>query len=248
MKSMLVYPIGTTDATGFALGFLHKAGIPLVDHPTPEVTHLLLDIPSFAPDGKLRGGGSVERILEMLPPQTCVIGGNLRHPGLTGHRCVDFLQDESYLAMNAAITADCALQVAAPQIKTTLSDTPILIIGWGRIGKCLAQMVKSLGANVTVAARKESHRAALRSLGIQAVDMHANLTSYRLIFNTAPEPVFSQEITHCHNCVKIDLASHKGLAGDDVLWARGLPGIYAPESSGRLIADTFLRFIKEELP
>ena len=41
--------------------------------------------------------------------------------------------------------------------------------------------------------------------------------------------------------MKIDLASEKGLGGEDVIWARGLPGIHAPESSGRLIAETCLR-------
>lgn len=245
MKNMLLYPIGTTDAVRFAVSFLHKQGIPLVDHPTPEVTHLLLDIPSFAPDGALRSGGAVEKILEMLPPNTIVVGGNLNHPALANHRTVDFLQDEAYLAMNAAITADCALRVAGKHILTTFADTPTLIIGWGRIGKCLAQLFKGMGADVTVAARSETARAALLSLGFRTVDMHAPLNSYRLIINTAPEPVFPQEITRCRSCVKIDLASRKGLAGDDVIWARGLPGVLAPESSGQLIASTFLRFRKE---
>ena len=49
------------------------------------------------------------------------------------------------------------------------------------------------------------------------------------------------------HCIKIDLASAKGIAGDDVIWARGLPGIHAPESSGRLIAETFVRKLQEEL-
>ena len=245
MKSMLLYPIGSTAALRFAVNFLHNEGIPLVDHPTPEVTHLLLDVPSFSPDGTLRGGGTVGKILSMLPPITIVIGGNLDHPDLSEHQTVDLLHDETYLSMNAAITADCALQVAAKELQTTFRETPTLIIGCGRIGRCLAQMLKSLGSEVTVATRNESHRSALLSLGYHTVDMDTTLTPYRLIFNTAPEPVFTQAITNCRNCVKIDLASRKGLAGDDVLWARGLPGIYAPESSGRLIADTFLRICKE---
>ena len=245
MKSMLVYPIGSTAAVRFAVGLLHKEGVPIIDHPAPEVTHLLLDVPAFGADGQLRGGGDVENILQMLPPDITVAGGNLDHQALAGYKRLDFLQDPGYLAENAAITADCALQVAAPLLKTTFRDTPTLVIGWGRIGKCLAQMLKSLGAPVTAAARKEADRAMLRALGYGAVDMSAPLSPYRLIFNTAPEEVFSREIQDCRDCVKIDLASRKGLAGEDVVWARGLPGIYAPESSGRLIAETFLRKSKE---
>lgn len=46
--------------------------------------------------------------------------------------------------------------------------------------------------------------------------------------------------------MKIDLASKPGIGGTDVLWARGLPGKFAPESAGKLIAQTILRLLKEE--
>ena len=41
--------------------------------------------------------------------------------------------------------------------------------------------------------------------------------------------------------MKIELASKAGMVGDDIIPARGLPGIHMPESSGELIAKTFLR-------
>jgi dipicolinate synthase subunit A len=71
----------------------------------------------------------------------------------------------------------------------------------------------------------------------QAID------AYRVIFNTVPSPVITEdESAQCRSdCLKIDLASEVGIAGDDVLWARGLPGKDAPESSGKLIAKTILR-------
>lgn len=249
MANVLIYPAGSTGACHYAAGFLHKQRFPLVDHPTPEVTHLLLDVPSFSPDGRLRGGGTLENLTDMLPPDITVIGGNLNHPALKSHAVVDLLQDERYLAANAAITADCALRVAAPLLSTSLVDSPALIIGWGRIGKCLSQMLKALGCDVTVAVRKERDRAMLLSLGYTAVTMGQmvhTLSRYRLIFNTAPENVLSaQQLKSC-TAVKIDLASKRGLEGDDVVWARGLPGIHAPESSGRLIAQTVMHYIKEE--
>ena len=74
------------------------------------------------------------------------------------------------------------------------------------------------------------------------------MNEYRLIFNTVPAPVLSREQTaHCReNCLKIDLASEKGIAGEDVVWARGLPGTDAPESSGKLIAETVLRLMEQK--
>lgn len=250
MDPILVYPAGATAACRFAAEALEKAGVPTVDHPAPEVTHLLLDIPSFATDGLLRGGGAPESLLERLPPRVTVIGGNLVHPALEGYQTLDLLRDPGYLAENAAITAECALQVAAPLMTATFVDSPALVIGWGRIGKCLGRLLKAVGAEVTVAARKESDRAMLRALGYQAADTahpEAYLPKCRLIFNTAPEPLLRKEqLALCGQCVKIDLASQLEMEGDDVIWARGLPGKYAPESSGLLIARTVLTAIREE--
>jgi len=243
LRSILVFPAVSTEAAAFSVHLLQQEGIPVIDHPAPEITHLLLDVPSFAPDGALRGGGDVEKILERLPVDITVAGGNLEHPALRGYKKMDLLQDETYLAQNAAITADCALQVAAPLLKTTFADTPTLIFGWGRIGKCLARILRNLGAPVTVAARKEKDRAMIRALGYDATQIEGAYSGFRLVFNTVPEEIVHHRLP---GCVNIDLASRKGIPGDDVVWARGLPGIYAPESSGRLIAETFLRRYKEE--
>ena len=246
METILIYPIGSTGACAYAAAYLRRQGIATVDHPTPEATHLLLDVPSFGNDGLLRGGGDLERILEMLPPYITVIGGNLDHPSLEGYRRIDLLQEEEYLCRNAAITAECALQEAASHLTTTFSDTPTLIIGWGRIGKCLGQLLKTMGCDVTIAARNPGHRAMLQALGYSTCEPGKIGGNFRLIFNTVPAPVLDQKsLSHFPNCAKIDLASRKGLAGDDVVWARGLPGLYAPESSGRLLGQRILERIKE---
>ncbi|MBQ3503119.1 MAG: hypothetical protein IJA75_00265 [Oscillospiraceae bacterium] len=243
MKPILLYPIGSTEAIRYAVSQLHKEGTPIIDHPAPEVTHLLLDIPAFAQDGTLRGGGTLQHHLERLPPETVVVGGNLNHPGLAEHRTVDFLSDESYLAQNASITAHCALKVAAPLLKATFADIKVLVIGWGRIGKHLAKLLRALGASVTVAARSEKDQAMLHSLGYTAVDYSAPPPPCHLVFNTVPSVY---EGSFSESCMKIELASRPGLTGDGILSARGLPGIYAPESSGALIAKTFLRLCKGE--
>ena len=247
---MLVYPIGSTEACQYAAAELKKIGISLVDHPTPEVTHLLLDTPSFDGSGKLRGGGEINHYLERLPPSVTIAGGNLKHPALIEHRCLDLLQDESYLAINAAITADCALRVAGREIKTIFSGCPVLILGWGRIGKCLGQMLKALDADVTIAARKDTDIAMIRGLGYRGLNifqLQSFLPGFRLIINTVPKMILgSVALSLCGNCVKIDLASKPGISGEDVIHARGLPGVFAPESSGKLIAETFSKLVRRD--
>ena len=246
MDSVLFYPIGSSESCRYASSFLSKSGFPITDHPSPDVTHLLLDVPSFDADGNLRDGTDLQLLLRMLPRTIVIIGGNLKFDYLSGYRKMDLLQDPLYLAKNAAITAECALQAAAPYLKTTFADSPALILGWGRIGKLLSE----IGCPVTVAARKESDRAMLNALGCGAVnfsEVPQILRQVKILFNTVPDlPLHSSLLDHWKNGVAIDLASYPGMKGDSVIPARGLPGKYAPESSGKLIAETVLRLYKEE--
>ena len=244
MNKAIICTAGNTPALPFARHFLQEQGLTVTDTPAPDVTHLLLPVPSFEPDGRIKGGGILAHILADLPETITVIGGNLQHPSLVGMKTVDLLQDHRYIAENAAITADCALRVMLKELSVVVRGCPVLVIGWGRIGKCLAQLLKAMGAAVTVAARKETDRAMICALGYNAANTLAltNIhTDYRVIFNTVPAPV--PDTPQDPACVKIDLASKPGLAGKDVIWARGLPGKVTPETSGMLIADTVLRLV-----
>lgn len=251
MNHGILCTAGNTAALRFARQQLYDRGMTVTDLPAPDVTHLLLPVPSFEADGRIKGGGILEHILADLPENITVIGGNLQHPALTGYNTIDLLQDAQYLAKNAAITADCAIRIAGAQLPRVFSGCPVLIVGWGRIGKCLAAQLQAMGARVTVAARKEADRGILRALGFCTEDparLGHNLMRYRVIFNTVPFPVLSREqICHCQpECILIDLASKKGIDGSNVIWARGLPGKVAPESSGQLIAKTVIRLLAEK--
>lgn len=245
MKDAAVYCAGTTPASEYAREFLQAQGIPITDG-AEDAPHLLLDVPSFDSVGNLRGGGNPYALFAELPDNAVVYGGNMGHPALEGFTTVDFLQDEQYLAENAAITAHCALQTAIPLLSRTFDHLPVLVIGWGRIGKCLSRLLKNLNAEVSVAARQESHRAMIAALGFHAIsteEISDRLPRFRLVYNTVPRKLLT--VPPDGSCIKIDLASRQGLIGDDVVWARGLPGICAPESSGELIAQTFLRLRQE---
>ncbi len=240
---------GITPALAYAKQYLQQQGIPMTDAPGWNTRHLLLDVPTFRP-GFDRG--SLDTLLASLPRDAVIWGGNLDTDIPEELRTVDLLKDETYLARNAAITADCTLKIASPLLKTTWPETPALVIGWGRIGKCLARLLKDMGCPVTVAARKERDRAALSSLGFTVVGCNSLaeiLPEYRLILNTVPAMMIAEtDFSSIENIVVMDLASQKGIQGSKVIWARGLPGIHAPESAGRLIAETFLRKVKEVTP
>ena len=239
MKDQIFYSAGDTQAITYAVTALEQADCRFSPEPDATVTHLLLDIPH-------KNWGCLPAILSRLSPGVTIIGGNLSHPALTGYKTVDLLQDPIYLAQNAEITAHCAIKLVLQELSVILDQCPVLVIGWGRIGKCLAQLLRLMGASVTVAARKETDRAMLMALGYDAVDIKipdTDLAGYRVIFNTIPVAVLSQDALRCcrDDCLKVELASLPGMAGEDIICARGLPNRGAPESSGQLIARSILR-------
>lgn len=238
------YTAGSSPALEYAVAVLRKSGYRFCPDPRDEVTHLLLPVPSFEQDGCVKGGPPLEQILQRLPPEVIVVGGNLTHPALQGRRTIDLLQDPFYLAQNAAITAHCTLKLLYAKLPVMLSGQEILVIGWGRIGKCLAQLLQKLDARVTIAARKETDRAMAAALGFGTVDSTAlpPLETYRVIINTVPAPMVSTGQADPES-LKIDLASRQGISGGDVIWARGLPGKDMPESSGALIAQSVQRLL-----
>lgn len=244
MKDLVFYCAGSSKALIYAAAFLMEEGAVFLPCPDHTVTHLLLPVPSFNKDGSIRGGGDINEILSQLPKTVTVIGGNLRRSELADYEVLDLLEDSWYLARNASITAHCTLELALAKLPVTLEKCPVLIIGWGRIGKCLAKLLRALGACVTVAARKETHRVMAEALGYGSCTIEGiHAEKYRLIINTVPAMVLPSAPG---TALKIDLASTPGIAGKDVVQARGLPGLLAPESSGALIAQTVTQWVKEK--
>jgi len=158
----------------------------------------------------------------------------------------DYSMQEVFLIRNAQATAEAIVMLAIEHIPILLCGSNILITGCGRIGKFTGMMLSNLGANVYAATRNPENAAVMSAVGAKTLDYnHINeiISDIDLIINTAPAYVlYSRER---EASVKIDLASIRGIAGDDVIWARGLPGKYAPERSGKLIADTVLRLSRE---
>ena len=230
--------IPRTEAIRRAGDHLCEAGFHVTRTPAPDISHVLLPVPSFS-----AGDEYLAHFLADLPDNVIISGGNLSSPLLEGYATIDFLKDPYYLAENAAITAACTLKLLENKLGTSTKNKQILIIGWGRIGKCLCRLLEENGISAAVAARKDSDRALISALGNRSFsiqDASSKAEEFDIIINTVPAMVLP-ELKSKENALLLELASRPGMSGKNILDCRGLPSKIDPDASGRLIAKTFLR-------
>ncbi len=168
---------------------------------------------------------------------------------------IDYMNLEELTLKNAIPTAEGAVQIAMDELPVTLNGLPVLIVGMGRIGTALAEILKGFGADVTVSVHNAKGSAKARIHGIKSVCTKDMDTEYGLVFNTVPKLIFTREILEkfSSNTLFIDLASRPGgfdfeaaaELGKKVIWALGLPGKTAPVTAGEFVAET-ISYILEE--
>ena len=217
-------------------------------------------------------GKKLSDILDSLREGSVVIGGKI--PTIFKEKAeknnigvFDYYESESFQIQNAYLTAEAALSIAMNQLNTTIKTSRFAILGYGRIAKHLAVLLRSFGAEVTVFARKESDLTWAESIGCNGKKIDSSkencllnrLHGFDVIYNTIPKRILEEAVLReiGNKPFIIDLASVPGGVdicaakelGSNVLWATSLPGKYAPESAGRLIADWIenILFEKEAL-
>ena len=178
-------------------------------------------------------------------------------PELSGN-IYDYYEREEFAVYNAQATAEGALEVAMQTFEGTVHGAQCLVCGYGRIGKVLTSMLCSLGAKVTVSARKPSDLAWIDIAGAKAVrtDELYKLSEFDIIFNTVPAKIFTPVLLAkiAMNAVLIDLASGEGgvdkYAADRLgithIHALSLPGKAAPKTAGEIIKNTIYNILEED--
>ena len=167
----------------------------------------------------------------------------------------DYITREELSLRNAVPTAEGAVQLALEELPVTLNGMKILIVGMGRIGCALAEILKGFGAEITVAVHNPRGAAKARLHGISSIPTKRLNGGYGLIFNTVPATIFDMEMLSRFEASSlfIDLASKPGGIDPDAaqqlgiktIWAHGLPGKTAPVTSGEIIAETISTMIAE---
>jgi dipicolinate synthase subunit A len=178
-----------------------------------------------------------------------------------GVEVIDFYLSEDLQMKNALPSAEGALMLAMEHTDITISGMRTLICGYGRIGKILCTLLSSLGASVTVAARRDEVLHEVERLGYDSVRLGESGSQLAraadrsdVIFNTIPERIFEDHVIYRmeNKPLYIEIASLPGgidamrarERGIKLLFAPSLPGKYAPVSAGMYIFETIADILK----
>jgi len=173
-----------------------------------------------------------------------------------GLKLYDYYECEDLQIKNAVPTAEGAIRTFMEHKNITIFESNCIITGFGKVGKCLADRLKKLGAAVTVAARSSKDLSIAQTMGYETNSIDQLIlkgTDADCIFNTIPCNIFSYEFIDriSDNTLYIELASKPwGMSkkcsvhlGKRYVAAPSLPGKYTPETAGRIIAETVCKFI-----
>lgn len=173
---------------------------------------------------------------------------------------VELLERDDVAIYNSIPTAEGALMMAIQNTDITIHGSTCMVLGLGRTGLTMARTLQGMGARVKVGIRKPEHFARAWEMGFSPFylgQLAQQVTDIDLLFNTIPTMIVTAQIiaNMPHRAVIIDLASKPGgtdfrfaeKRGVKAILAPGLPGIVAPKTAGRIIANTVSQLIMEDV-
>ena len=154
-------------------------------------------------------------------------------------KIIDYSADEAFLLENAYITAECALSILMNSFEKILCGSKMLVLGYGRIGEYLSEMLIDLNVDLYVYARREEKKKRAELAGAKTVNL-SELGKYKFdaVLNTVPQKIISKEITDSmKDTLFLELASAPGGFEDENASekARMLPGRMKKESAALAI-------------
>ena len=203
---------------------------------------------------------SFEEILNKAAKNTVIAGGRFSHQAYDmaadyAIRLIDYSTDEVFQIENAFYTAEGAVEAIIKNTVKSLGELKILITGYGRISKALTRIMSSLGAQITVYARKQEQRAWADMLGYTAVGSLERLDSFDVLVNTVPHELLrKKELNEVKkDALIVDLSARPGYVsrelcencGIKLVFLPGLPAVSAPCSAGEAAARAVLRMCSE---
>ena len=232
-----------------------------------ESKNVLLPLP-VSKDGKYLFGiipmkETIDEIVSMLTSEHNIFAGMVSRPmeaklRKNGSNVYDYFKREEVTVMNAVPTVQGILKAMIDNIEYTINSSKIAVFGYGRIASVTADVLSSIGAEVTVCARKYSDLAKAKTKGYNSClisDFNKISIEFDMIINTVPSVVINRTILENlrADCLIIDVASSPygtdfavaSELGINAMLCSSLPGKVAPKTAGEIIADGVMNILRE---
>lgn len=173
---------------------------------------------------------------------------------------VNIMDDEIFSYKNAVLTAEGVLPILVADTKQALTELKVMVLGIGRLGKSVCELLKRLRVNVTPVVTTEQEECIscvyIREDYLTLENYAAHVGEYSVIINTIPSAVLHQPILEKlgEESVIIDLASKPGGTdfaycernGIHAVHALSLPAKYSPQTAGKYLKERLLRYLNKE--
>ncbi|CAG7623994.1 dipicolinate synthase subunit DpsA [Paenibacillus allorhizosphaerae] len=172
---------------------------------------------------------------------------------------VELFDRDDVAIYNSIPTAEGAIMMAIQNTDITIHGSNSMVLGFGRTGITLARTLQGMGAKVRMGVNKPEYFARAAEMNLNPFytkELISHVSQVDYLFNTIPSMIVTAQVIANlpHRALIIDLASRPGgtdfryaeRRGVKALLAPGLPGIVAPKTAGRIIADTLTRIVMED--
>jgi len=172
---------------------------------------------------------------------------------------IPLLDRDDVAIYNSIPTAEGTIMMAMRHTDFTIHSSRVIVAGFGRVGHTVANKFSALGAKVSVAASSIHDLARITEMGLKAIPLNQlhQFTDYcDVLINTIPAKVIKKESIQQlpSHALIFDLASIPGgtdfkyaeQRGIKAILAKSLPGVVAPKTAGRILADVIKQIIVEK--
>lgn len=268
--SVSICGIDKSRVSGIALKRARAAILP-AESAVPGSAVLILPIPisrdGFHISTPLAGSRvnyEINDILDIAVKDAVIMGGYVSdyirsHIEERHLRVFDYNESEAFQIWNSVSTAEGALEIAMRELPVTVRGTSAAVLGYGRCGRTLAQLLRAVGAKVTVLARSDNALAWAQVEGCRGAKLSRLpeiAGEFPVVFNTIPHPVIDTEALAALSpeALIIDIASLPGGIAPDavipdsltVIYAGGLPGRTSPKSAGEIVGKSIVDILRSE--
>ncbi|MFA8438689.1 dipicolinic acid synthetase subunit A [Pueribacillus sp. YX66] len=196
----------------------------------------------------------------MNTPEHCVIYSGISNTYLdtcvkkANRKLVNLFERDDVAIYNSIPTVEGTIMMVIQNTDTTIHSSNTIVLGFGRTGMSVSRAFAALGAKVRVGTVSSEDMARITEMGLTPFhlkELNNVVSDADVIINTIPAPILKANVISKMplNTFIIDIASKPGgtdfrfakKRGINALLAPGLPGIVAPKTAGKIIANVLIQ-------